>query len=385
MQFVIILILFLAINVYIAFRIFGFVRAIFPKAKKIVFIPIYMLFPALFFLGRLLPLSNFTDLINLISAYWMGVLLYTILVIVFLDLFRLILKIAGIPGKGKKYDRKTKLIAGGVATALVITIVAYGTIHAGQVQVQHHNFDIGKTAKTGKMQVVVLSDIHLGSAIDSKKIERIVTAINKQKPDMVCVVGDVFDSSVYRVEKRGEYAKLFAGIKSKYGVYVCLGNHDSSAYAESEERAEYYQFIKEAGWVPMDDQIKLINNDFYVAGRIDEAPISRNRRGVQRKTIEELVKNTDPKRPIIMLDHQPRELSQARQAGVDLILSGHTHYGQVFPGTFIIDRIYDNGYGLKTFGDLYSLTTSGIGVWGPPIRVGTDSEIVVLNVSFGNQ
>ena len=104
-----------------------------------------------------------------------------------------------------------------------------------------------------------------------------------------------------------------------------------------------------------------------------------------RETPEELLESLDKELPILVMDHQPRELSELSLAGADLQLSGHTHNGQLFPGNLLVALLYDNAYGLKKEGNMYSVVTSGVGVWGPGMRVGTDSEIVLINLEFNGK
>ncbi|MEH7388549.1 metallophosphoesterase, partial [Bacillus sp. JJ1521] len=113
----------------------------------------------------------------------------------------------------------------------------------------------------------------------------------------------------------------------------------------------------------------------YIIGRNDETDKNR-------VEIRNLVSSLDSSKPLIMLDHQPNELDAAEANEIDLILSGHTHRGQVFPGNLITGMLYENDYGILKKGDLHSIVSSGFGTWGPPLRLGTRSEVVLINVEF---
>lgn len=106
----------------------------------------------------------------------------------------------------------------------------------------------------------------------------------------------------------------------------------------------------------------------------------RHNRG--RKTLEQLTENLDPSKPVILLDHQPYELEKTEKAGVDLQFSGHTHRGQVWPMSWIVDRMFELSYGIKKTGNSTIYVSSGLSLWGPPFRIGTDSEMVVFNITF---
>src|SRR5690606_31064942 len=119
------------------------------------------------------------------------------------------------------------------------------------------------------------------------------------------------------------------------------------------------------------DEAITVDGRFTLVGRRDYSDAGR-------LPLEEVMRGADRRKPIILLDHQPYELDVAERAGVDLMLSGHTHRGQVFPGSLITDRIYENDYGLLRRGTFHSIVTQGYGFWGPPIRLGTRSEIVLI-------
>lgn len=140
------------------------------------------------------------------------------------------------------------------------------------------------------------------------------------------------------------------------------------------------QLLKDAGITLLHDQTVLVNDQFYLIGRAD---YERPGRGIStRMTPGELTKDLDPSKPMITIDHEPREMELLADAGVDLDLCGHTHDGQMFPGNLTIRLLWDNPYGYKSYGSMQQIVTSGIGVFGPYMRVGTKSEIVQVNVQF---
>lgn len=133
--------------------------------------------------------------------------------------------------------------------------------------------------------------------------------------------------------------------------------------------------MEKLGIEVLTDEVTMIENEIYIIGRNDDT--NKN-----RVEIAKLVSTLDSSKPMIMLDHQPNELDAAQANGIDLILSGHTHRGQVFPGNLITNLLYENDYGLLKKGDLNSIVSSGFGTWGPPLRLGTRSEVVIINVDF---
>ena len=139
-------------------------------------------------------------------------------------------------------------------------------------------------------------------------------------------------------------------------------------------------FIKDCGWTILNDEVVRLPelNDLVIAGRRDEAKPGEG--VMERMTLDELLKDVDTEEPLLLLEHEPYELDTMGEKGVDLSVSGHTHDGQIFPGNVFV-RIKDpQSYGIKTWGKAIQVVTSGVGFYGPPIRVGTISEIVVIDL-----
>ena len=128
------------------------------------------------------------------------------------------------------------------------------------------------------------------------------------------------------------------------------------------------------------DSVVKIDDSFYLVGREDRSITSFA--GKKRKPLEELTKNLEKSLPIILMDHQPFHLEEAQQCGVDLQLSGHTHNGQLWPLNYLIDKIYDIGWGYKLIGKTHYYVSCGIGEWGPPVRTGSVPEIINIHLRF---
>ena len=142
---------------------------------------------------------------------------------------------------------------------------------------------------------------------------------------------------------------------------------------------EVDEFAKKAGITILQDESTVVAGDITLIGRCDATKTNSDS---PRASIAELTSEADRSKPVICVDHQPSELQEKADAGVDLDLCGHTHDGQIFPGNLTINLFWDNAYGLLKVDDMYSIVTSGVGVWGPAMRVGTDGEIAVVNVNF---
>lgn len=215
------------------------------------------------------------------------------------------------------------------------------------------------------LKIVAVSDIHLGYGIGKKEFEKSVKKINAENADLILIAGDIIDSSTRPLNEE-HYEEVFKKLNAP--VYACLGNHEYiSGISQSIE------FLKKTGINLLRDSHVEIDSCLYIIGRDD-------RMNSKRKTLEELTAGLDKSKPIILLDHQPYNLSEPQQAGIDLQLSGHTHQGQIFPISLITNAIYEIDHGYSKFGDTNVIVSSGLGIWGGKFRIGTQSEYIVITL-----
>ena len=243
------------------------------------------------------------------------------------------------------------------------------------------------------MKVVLLADTHFGYNAGVLHARELVRKINKQKPDLVCIAGDIFDNEYDAIRNPEKLEKTLRGIKSTYGVYACWGNHDlneeilagftfkhKDGDLSDIKDPRMKKFLEDSNIHILEDESVLINDQFYVIGRKDASLTEKIHE--TRKAPAQLTEKLDRDKPIIMIDHQPKELQELADAGVDLDLCGHTHDGQTFPGNFTIKLMWENPCGLLIKDNMTNITTSGAGVWGPAMRIGTDSEICSINIQL---
>lgn len=247
---------------------------------------------------------------------------------------------------------------------IMIAVFAYGNWHYYQkkrVQIDlHSSIPLDKPLK-----FVMMSDLHIGYHNTRKDLAQWVDLVNKENPDCILIAGDIIDVSVKPVleeDMSAEFKRLNAP------VYACLGNHD---YYAGEPNSE--QFYRESGIKLLRDKSVLFNNEVVIIGRDD-------RTNPKRKNVSNLVKNASQGKFTILLDHQPYHLELAEKTGVNFQLSGHTHYGQVWPINWIEDTLYEKAYGRHQRGNTHYYITSGIGIWGGKFRIGTQSEYVVCTI-----
>lgn len=246
-----------------------------------------------------------------------------------------------------------------------------------------------RSLQHGSLKIVLLSDLHLGVNTSVKHMEEAVEKINAEDPDVVLIAGDFFNSTFYGVPEPDRLAEIFRGIKSKHGVFYCWGNHDieeplfcgftlkpASKVSRSEEMEE---FVRECGFKDLNDREVTVEGVQFV-GRADGSRSGDGTAG--RLTPKQLMAMTDPDLPTVVLEHEPVEYRELEEAGADLVLSGHTHGGQIWPGNLIVDGMFSNAAGEKDVDGLKTITTAGLGYYGPPIRTGCRSEISAITFTY---
>ena len=303
-----------------------------------------------------LPLTCARVLYN-VGTSSIFILLYLVMLFLVLDLGRLIRLV---PDSFMHHSAMGSL----TVLALMLAIFTYGRIrYEKKVRVP---ITLKSPVPLSKpLKIVMMSDLHLGYHNTRHDLARWVDIVNSEHPDYILIAGDIIDISLYPVLKEdmaAEFRRLTAP------VYACLGNHD---YYADEQRSE--QFCHDAHITLLRDQTVMLNNEVAVIGRDD-------RTNVERKTLNTLVKDISQARYTILLDHQPYHLDRTEKAGINFQFSGHTHYGQVWPVSWIEDLIYEKAYGHHQRGNTRYYVTSGIGIWGGKFRIGTQSEYVVCTL-----
>ena len=340
------------------------------------------------------PASGFRRFMKLLSNYWLGVLMYTLMTLGIADGLRLLLKYPlrnfAFPGRELLFSNMGTAVVGAVCAVIISTVSIYGVLSAGNIHTTKYNISVDKKAGNMKeLNVVLVADLHLGYNIGCKQMEQMTEKINEQKPDLVVMAGDIFDNNFDALDNPERLEMLLSQINSTYGTYAVFGNHDvtetliagfpiSSKNAPRDPRM--YEFLEKSNISVLEDETAIIDNSFYLTGRLDEKRTGNGTK--KRASLDELTKNLDPSMPLFVISHEPDHLSDYNAHGVDIVLSGHTHAGQFFPLTIVQPFVWENYWGMKMIDSMYSFVTSGIGVYGPDMRVGTNSEVMVIDVHF---
>jgi len=368
-----------SINYYIGLRVWQnlFSHIYFLNSK--VYWVVFFIIAASYIVTTLIPSFMPTIIstkLNIIGSYWMAIMFYLIIILPIVDLIRVLNRRIVIIPKGLFGSTSVSLIVMGVVTTLIIGVMIYGTWSARSVKLTKYNLNINKTSGSLKaLKVIMVSDIHLGIMVDNDRLTGMVDEINDLNPDIVLIPGDIIDSSVEPFVKEN-MADNFKRIKSKYGVFASLGNHDGMG----SKVEDVVKSFENAGITVLRDNSVLVDNSFYVIGREDSS-LERATK-IKRKDLSSLVEDLDKSKPFLLMDHQPGNLSEPEKQGIDLQLSGHTHRGQIFPANIITNGIFEIDYGYLKKNNSQFIVSSGYGTWGPPIRTGSRCEIVEINLKF---
>jgi predicted MPP superfamily phosphohydrolase len=363
---------FLGICFYIGKTLLGFIRCFSPNTKNVVFWLVFAFVCCAPLLVNFLPLK--LNFLRVAGSYWTAVFMYLSMLLVLSDFTRLVLYLAG------KRAANIKMYTIGAALILCVIMLVYGSLHARSIKTR--NYSLSLNGEGSGIRVTLVSDMHIGAAVGKAHVGRIVEAVNRTEPDMVCIAGDVFDGNLDVIDDlEGVIAQLKL-LKAPLGVYACLGNHDVDRQSFSGGSIQRIaEILKRADIVLLHDEVVQLREDLFAAGRRDARPIGMN---AERKNAQELLSGIGG--TIIMLDHQPVQFAQNEQAGVDLLLCGHTHKGQIFPANIMTLFIYKRAgavhYGYWKGRTMQAVVTSGAGFWGPPVRIGTNSEIAVIDIKF---
>lgn len=277
----------------------------------------------------------------------------------------------------KKFNSKVwnKIYKSGVIpVCMALSVFIYGYFNIRNVVRTEYTVYTDKDISQD-VKILMIADSHYGTIFESEKLLELKSKMDSESADIVVLVGDIVDESTTS-EQMKEVFEVFGDINSKYGVYYVYGNHDQQNYVSDPEYTseELEKTIKDNDIKILVDEYTEITDDIVIAGRNDFSN--------DRAPLDQTLKDADKNKFIIMLDHQPLDYAENAKQGTDLILSGHTHGGQVFPlGIFInLLKTADFCYGFEKINNLNAVVSSGIAGWGYPIRTEKHSEYVVINV-----
>lgn len=364
-------------NIYIFYKGYNAIPAL--HNNKLVYAVTFFFLAAIFIFAKILESrhsSVISDVFNIIGGFWLAFLLYGFLFFILSDILLFILKIPRlISAENIILFRKYSFI---ITISLSSVFIIGGFINAIIPVVKEYSITINKSAGDIKsLRIAAASDIHLGSIIRKRSIKKLSAMLQKLKPDVVFLLGDIVDGEIGPV-LRGDLLQYFTIPDASDGLFAITGNHEFIGGG-----AKTIPYIESKGIRVLKDEMVILPGGIQLIGRIDRD--SFRFYGKQRMPLADLLKQADPTKPIILLDHQPFHLGEAADSGVDLQLSGHTHNGQMWPLNYLTARIYELSYGYLKKGNSNFIVSSGYGLWGPRVRSGSRSEVLLINIKFAGQ
>ena len=344
-------------NVYIFIRVLQTLSG-FSLVGKVVFSVCYWLAAfalviSLFARNVEMPEVLARSLFN-IGSVWLVFTLYMVLALLVTDIARIFLPI------GKPYGFIAPL-------GFTVCLLTYGYFNYKHPDIKRLDITLDKPLQGNPMKVVAISDLHLGNGTRKPQLKKFVEMINAEAPDLIVIGGDLIDNSLlplYQQKMQEELKQL----KAPMGIYMVPGNHEYISGIE-----ECKTFLKDTPVRLLHDSIVTLPNGLQIIGRDDRS----NRR---RTPLAQLMKQTDATKPTLLLDHQPYEVAKKDSLGIDIQFSGHTHRGQVWPLSLLVDNIYEQSHGYRKWTHSHVYVSSGLSLWGPPFRIGTNSDMLVMTI-----
>lgn len=309
-----------------------------------------------------------TVMLLLLNSFLAGMVLYMVMLFFLCDIVKAVLKLFENEGKVRRLAEKI-YAKGMLVFWLSLAITIYGAYNAKNTVIKEYEIQINKEMEED-LTIIMISDVHAGNSSKKKQFDRMLEMVNKERADVICLCGDIFDES--SDDAIISYAfDTFAKMESRYGIYFVKGNHDASIADKYDEK------FRESGITVLNDRTVLVAERFYLTGRIDEIE-------GEREPLYKLLSEVDNQYPVIVLDHRPEKLAQVKDSSADLQLSGHTHDGQLMPGNLFVGLFNDLAYGHKSYKNVNVVVSSGFGTWGIPVRTGSHSEIVKVILQGNN-
>ena len=308
-------------------------------------------------LGLLFPLStiieklannSLTRILYVIASILMGFIVFLLGLVIIYEIVRFVYP---------AHSQRAGLLLLGIAAVTALVGILMGT------HFRVKEITIPMPGLRLPVDIVQLSDIHIGTIHRSGFLEKIVSTVNGINPELVLITGDFFDGSAPVEEATIQPLDGF-----RMPVLFTMGNH------------ERYEGFDNVHRVFSGSKVRILRNEVIKMGSLQIVGIDHPARDSQKDLpiLHDL--NIDRDLPTILMYHPPMGIQDAQKAGVDLQLSGHTHYGQIFPFSLLVKLVYKHGFGLYQFGEMWLYTSPGTGTWGPPMRIGSRSEVTLIHL-----
>jgi len=274
------------------------------------------------------------------------------------------------------YRRKTGKEKGSKYIAGIVALIATAVVLTGAWFCAYHifrtHYEFNTVKNVGNIRVAMFADSHLGVTLNGRRFAEQMERIDAEGADVLIIAGDFVDDDAKREDLETACEALG---RMKTPVYYVYGNHDRGYYQYRDFDGAYLaKCLKDNGVTILQDDVVLVDDRFYIVGRED--------RSWERAELTQLLEGLDHSKYIITADHQPGEFAKEEELGADLVLSGHTHGGHVWPSGYFgyWFGVNDGIWGLYDHGDTHCIVTSGISGWAIPFKTGTYSEYVIIDI-----
>lgn len=327
-----------------------------------------------FIIGQILERGNPTTvgrMVSFVGSIWVAWFLYLLLLTLLTSFITWVLYVTNISLQDVFQGVPNRLVLFWSIVGLSLGIVIYGFINAGSPVVRQIDLKIEKKLPH-PIKIALVSDLHLGNNISKYHMQKMVNLINQNHPDILLIAGDLVDHNP-KFAIKDKVGEQFLQLNAPMGIYAVTGNHEYIGNAEMS-----INYLSKYGIQYVRDTVYNVQNILQIVGREDrQMQLVTSKK---RKSIQDLMTAVQHDLPTILMDHQPVEYDKLANTAVDLMVSGHTHKGQLFPLNFITKRVFENHYGLIRKHKTWFYTTNGFGTWGPPVRVGNTPEVVVFTL-----
>jgi uncharacterized protein len=345
-------------------------------AVRVAAIALTLSFPLTHILVRTAP-GSVSSAVNWFAAVWLGLFLYLFLFTLLLHFFTAAARLGGLSPHlnallGSYTGRGGVLAVLGLALAIGgygIYQARYGIVTT-KIEVRVKNLP----ARLDGFSIVQISDIHIGAIIGAARLNSIVERVNELRPDLVVVTGDLVDEEAADL---ANLAPALGKLRATHGVLAVAGNHDVMAGLDAVVNAAM------AGGVRFLRNEKTIVADAILVYGIDDPAVGRSRGAGPAVSFDRVIGPEAMTQPTVLLYHRPLHPSTAAKLGVDLMLSGHTHRGQIWPLSFVSRLFFPYQSGSYHIDDTLLYVSRGVGTWGPPMRVASPPEIVRITLRCG--
>ena len=294
-----------------------------------------------------------------ITAAWLALLLFvafTGAIVLFLEhICRLLFK------QPQKRERALRILS----PLILLGFIGIAIYNAYTPVVRYAKIQLAKPLSQ-PLRIAMASDLHLGILVGARQLDKLAQIVHHEKAEIVLLPGDIMDDDTVAYDAENMQPHL-QKLRAPLGVYATLGNHDLMGH-----ESEITQALENAGIQVLYDQAIQIH-DFWIVGRPDN--LDRQR----KKTID-LLQQTNPQQVIILLDHRPDAVTEHSNLPLDIQVSGHVHNGQIFPANLIVRYLNRIAYGYENINNKHFFVSSGFGFWGIPFRLGSQSEVWIIDV-----